>query len=89
MTNADRIFYAVASLVKDEGKTIFTRAEVFQNIDPEMFRWQSYDPTFQSMRVKPGKASLPRKEYQKVFEQVAHGKYRLTPKGQRLIDELN
>jgi hypothetical protein len=90
MINAERILKSVTKLVKDEGKTIFTREEVYENIDPELFSRGSYDPVFQGMRIdQPGGAPTPREEYRNVFEQVSHSKYRLTTYGQRLIDELD
>jgi|GEM_PF-1503521 len=89
MTNAERILQAVKHIVRNEGREIFTRAEVYKQITISDFSRPSYDPVFQGMRIdQPGGAPTQREEYRNVFEQVSHGNYRLTSYGQELIDTI-
>lgn len=89
MTISARILKSIAKLVIDEGKTTFTRAEVYKNINSQVFYRPSYDPIFQGMRIdQPGGAPKVSEKHQNTLERVAHGKYKLTPYGQQLIEKI-
>jgi len=87
----DTILEAVASLVKDEGKTIFTREEIRQKANIDKKRWDnSYTQGFQGMRAdEPGGAPKVAEKYKNLFENTGkRGEHRLTAKGQQFIENL-
>ena len=90
MIQAESIFRAVAVLVGQDGCVIFTREEVRHNAGVTREDWNaSYSPVFQGMRSDhPGGAPKVRSKFMGVFEQVSHGKHRLTDYGRRLAREL-
>jgi hypothetical protein len=87
MTIAEQIVQAVATLINNEGKTVFTREEVREKLNIDRDRWlRSYSPIFQGMRAAPsGKGPNPGEKYKNVFDRVEHGKYQLTEYGKTLI----
>lgn len=88
MTHAEEIMRAVAVLVTKEGKEVFSRLDVREQIGVDAHVWQqSYSPVFQSMRAdQPGGVPSVGTRFQGVFRQVAHGKHSLTSYGCKLLD---
>ncbi len=90
MTHAEEIMRAVTTLVRQEGKTIFTREEIRQQIGVSRDEWMSgYTSIFQGMRTdQPGGAPKVGARFTGVFRQVEHGKHTLTDYGWRLLQEF-
>lgn len=90
MTHAEEIMRAVASLMQQEGKLIFTRDEVRRQIGVTRDRWQSgYTATFQGMRSDhPGGAPPTKVRFREVFRRVEHGEYALTDHGRQVLPEF-
>jgi hypothetical protein len=89
MTHAEQIVGAVARLVAHEGMETFTRRDVRDRLGLSQERWMDgYTAIFQAMRVDhPGGAPSVVAEFQGIFQRVEHGIYRLTPRGEALIEQ--
>ena len=89
MTISGNIMRGVANLTR-HGKEVFTRQDVRLELGVDSHDWnQSYNPTFQGMRVdQPGGAPDVGERFKGVFRRVAHGKYKLTEYGQQLVGEF-
>jgi len=90
MTHAEEIVQAVIRLVRQEGKSIFTREEIRQQIGVRCDEWMAgYPAIFQGMRAdQPGGAPKVGSKFTGVFRQVKHGKHTLTDYGWRLLQEF-
>ena len=89
MTHAEEIMQAVAVLVKS-GRIPFSRRDVRNHLGLDREEWNySYDPIFQGMREQPGEAPKVDERFKGVFRRVSHGRYVLTPKGERLARKLD
>jgi hypothetical protein len=90
MTHADQIMRAVAALVREQGKRVFTRAEVRKRIGVSQEQWTSgYTAVFQGMRADhPGGAPDVGSRWRGAFRRVEYGKYVLTQRGWQLVSEL-
>lgn len=90
MIIAEQIAVAVATLVGQDGKRVFTREEVRHQAGISHEVWKaSYSPIFQGMRVDhPGGAPKVATKFQGVFQQVACGKHMLTGYGCMLLREV-
>lgn len=90
MTHAEEIIQAVANLMQQEGKSIFTRDEVRRQIGLNHDEWEAgYTAIFQGMRSDhPGGAPQVGARFTGVFRRVEHGKYVLTDSGWRLLQEF-
>lgn len=89
MIIAEQIAVAVAALVGQNGKLIFTREEVRHQAGINREAWDaSYSPIFQGMRIDhPGGAPKVPVRFQGVFQRVTHGKHMLTDYGRMLVRE--
>lgn len=87
MTHAEEIVQAVTRLVRQEGKSIFTREEIRQQIGVSRDEWMSgYTAIFQGMRAdQPGGAPKVGAKFIGVFRQVKYGKHTLTDYGWQLL----
>jgi hypothetical protein len=90
MTIPEQIMQAVAVLVRQQNKRVFTREEIRDQIGVDREIWNaSYSPTFQGMRAdQPGGAPSVGERYKNVFRQVEHGKHTLTVYGKDLLKEF-
>ena len=90
MTHAETIIRAVATLVKREGKDVFTRKEIRKQIGVTRDEWlASYTAIFQGMRAdQPGGAPDVEARFKNVFGQVEHGKHILTDYGRQLLQQF-
>lgn len=90
MTHTETIMQAVATIVKQEAKDIFTREDIRERIGVSRDEWMSsYTAIFQGMRAdQPGGALNVGAEFKNVFRQVEHGKHTLTDYGRQLIQQL-
>ena len=90
-TNAEKIMRAVASIVKKEGKIIFSRKDIRDQIGVSRKKWDSsYTAIFQGMRSdQPGGAPKVAARFKGVFRQVERGRHTLTDYGKRLIKEFD
>jgi hypothetical protein len=81
---------AVSSLVTEEGKEVFTRAEVRSKIGVSQERWMAgYTAIFQAMRKDhPGGAPPIGTKWKGAFRRFSHGEYVLTSRGRELLGEL-
>ncbi len=81
---------AVAVLVREQGKRVFTRAEVRELIGLSSHEWlYGYTAIFQGMRADhPGGAPAVGARWKGAFRRVGYGKYVLTSRGQELLSEL-
>jgi hypothetical protein len=88
-THAEQIMRAVAAVVTQDGKDVFTRAEIRDQAAIDRERWlSSFTPIFQGMRAdQPGGAPQVGSKYKAVFRQISHGRHMLTSYGQELIKE--
>ena len=89
-THADRIMLAVAELSLVNGKDVFSRENIRDQIGLSQAEWMSgYTAVFQGMRADhPGGApSVPRR-YEGVFRRVAHGRHTLTDHGRQVAVEV-
>ncbi|MBA3867676.1 MAG: hypothetical protein H0X30_00830 [Anaerolineae bacterium] len=86
----EHIMQGVAALVLQEGREVFTRAEIRKHLSIEEGKWNaSYNPTFQGMRLdQPGGAPNVNQRFRNVFRQVKHGEHTLTEYGKQLIQEF-
>jgi hypothetical protein len=89
-THAEQIMRAAAALVVQEGKEIFTRADIRDRVGVDRDTWiSSYTPIFQGMRAdQPGGAPPVGARYKGVFRKVEHGKHTLTPYGRELLRDF-
>ena len=88
MTHTETIMQAVATIVKQEGKDIFTREDIREPIGVSRDDWMSslYGYISRYMRAdQPGGAPNVGAEFKNVFRQVEHGKHTLTDYGRQLI----
>ncbi|MCH8871325.1 hypothetical protein IH824_00875 [candidate division KSB1 bacterium] len=69
MTHSETIMQAVATVVKGEGRNIFTREEIREKIGVSRDEWMSsYTAIFQGMRLdQPGGAPNVGAEFKNVF----------------------
>ncbi len=90
MTIAEQIMQAVAVLVRQQAKLVFTREEIREQIGIDHEKWHaSYSPVFQGMRSdQPGGAPSVGERYKNVFQQVEFGKHTLTEYGKNLLKEF-
>ncbi len=87
MTHAEQILQAVATLVGNDDKGIFSQEEIRHQAGIDRDRWnKGYSAIFQGMRAdQPGGAPNVGEKHKDVFRQVSHGKHTLTDYGQRLV----
>ena len=90
MTHAEGIMLAVAELLKQKGRSTFSRQDVREQIGVSPDDWQlSYTAIFQAMRSDhPGGAPPIGARFRGVFRRVERGKYTLTDKGKQLLEEF-
>lgn len=90
MTIPEHIMQGVAAIVLQEGKQVFTRAEIRKHLGVEEEKWNaSYNPTFQGMRVdQAGGAPNVNEKFRNIFRQVKHGEHTLTEYGEQIIQEF-
>ena len=90
MTHAETIMQAVATLEKRDGKDVFTRKEIREQIGVSRDEWMaSYTAIFQRMRTEqPGGAPNVGAKFKNVFSQVEHGKHILTNYGRQLLKQF-
>ncbi len=63
MTHTEEIMRAVATLVKQKGKSIFSRKEIRDQIGVSQDKWMSgYTATFQGMRSDSPRSSSSREK---------------------------
>lgn len=91
MTHAEEIMRAVAVLVKQEGKNIFSRREIRDQIGVSQHTWlHSYTAIFQGMRSDhPGGAPRIGARFRGVFRRVEYGRYALTDYGEHILTEFD
>lgn len=91
MTRAEEIMRAVATIVKREGKNIFSRREIRDQIDVSQDKWlSSYTAIFQAMRSDhPGGAPEVGPRFKGVFRQIKYGRHTLTDYGKQLLKEFD
>lgn len=88
-TITEMIMRAVHQL-EERGVITFARKDIRDELGlhPDKMN-TTFSPIFQGMRVThPDGAPLVGRKFQDVFERVEHGKYQLTKKGSKLIEEL-
>jgi len=90
ITHAERILAAVAAVAERRKNAVFTRDEVRRQAGISRKEWDaSYSPVFQAMRTdQPGGAPNVAARFKGVFQQVAHGKHKLTEYGLKLVREM-
>ena len=90
VTHTEEIMRAVATLIKKEGKNIFSRREIRDQIGVNHKKWMSgYVSIFQGMRIDhPGGAPKVGKRFKNIFRRIKFGRYILTDYGKQLLKEF-
>ncbi len=90
MTHTEQIMQAVADLVYQDHKTVFSRKEVRDRIGVSHAEWMAgYTAIFQGMRKdQPGGAPLVASRFQGIFHRIMRGRYALTDYGKRVAELL-
>lgn len=90
MTHAEEIMRAVATIVNQDDRAVFTRKQIREQIGIDQDTWMSgYTAIFQGMRAdQPGAAPTVDHRLKGVFRQVERGKHMLTDRGKRVLKEF-